>query len=135
MTFKNFGKNWWFFKILAKIEDFSKFWVHLKNHHFFQKYWKIIIFLPKLRKIFILCQNFKKLIIFFPKFWKKHHFPPKNHFYQSLIVSHKYPILVSNILVSNSIQYWYQILACLWVTEVVYVGTQPSIHFYILCYL
>ena len=117
MTFKNFGKNWWFFKILAKIVDFSKFWVQfeissffskiLKNHHFFSQNWEKSSFYAKILK------NHH----FFPKFWKKHHFFPKNwknyYFYQSLIVSYKYPILVSNILVSDSIQYWYQILACL----------------------
>ena len=124
--FQIFSKKWWLSKNLAKIDDSSKSWQklrifqtfgnNLKNHHFYKNIENSSFFLPKLRKIFILCQNFKKSS-FFPKILKKTSFFPKNlknyHFYQSLIVSHKYPILVSNSLVSNSIQYWYQILACL----------------------
>ena len=124
--FQIFSKKWWLSKNLVKIDDSSKSWQklrifqtfgnNLKNHHFYKNIENSSFFLPKLRKIFILCQNFKKSS-FFSKILKKASFFPQNlknyHFYQSLIVSHKYPILVSISLVSNSIQYWYQILACL----------------------
>ena len=107
MILQNLGKNWWFFKILGTIWKIIIFSKILKNNHFFSQNWEKSSFYAKILK------NHH----FFPKIWKKHHFFPKiwkkYHFYQSLIVSHKYPILVSNILVSNSIQYWYQILACL----------------------
>ena len=94
----------------------------LKNPQLLPRFWRIIIF-SKILKIhhFFSPPNWEnssfyakilKKSSFFPKILKRASFFPQNlknyHFYQSLIVSHKYPILVSNSLVSNSIQYWYQ---------------------------
>ena len=116
---QNLGKNWGFFKILGTIWKIIIFSKILKNNHFFSQNWEKSSFYAKILK------NHH----FFPKSWKKHHFFTKiwknYHFYQSLIVSHKYPILVSNILVSNSIQYWYQILACLNVLNPIPSAMQP----------
>ena len=141
--FQIFSKKWWLSKNLVKIDDSSKSWQklrifqtfgnNLKNHHFYKNIENSSFFLPKLRKIFILCQNFKKSS-FFPKILKKRHFFTKiwknYHFYQSLIVSHKYPILVSNILVSNSIQYWYQILACLVIMYLLGFWVEGALYFW-----
>ena len=105
--FQFFSKKWWLFKILGTIWKIIIFSKILKNNHFFSQNWEKSSFYAKILKKSSFLPKILKKHHFFTKIWKNY------HFYQSLIVSHKYPILVSNILVSNSIQYWYQILACL----------------------
>ena len=108
---QNLGKNWGFFKLLRTIWRIIIFTKILKIHHFFSQNWEKSSFYAKILKNHHFFHKILKKHHFFTKIWKNY------HFYQSLIVSHKYPILVSNILVSNSIQYWYQILACLLTTN------------------
>ena len=69
VNFSNFDKKWWFFKILAKIDDFQVLPKILKNHQFLPKFWKITIFFINIWKFNIFCQNFEKKSSFFAKIW------------------------------------------------------------------